>query len=183
MPAAFSRASSALSSVGLQLGVFDIAACAGTVRFHGGFEIIVRFLGALLAQGEDSEALFGFGNLFLGGQQLLVFGGRLRAGQEVCARQGDIGGGDLPLRKIGFGHGTAGQRGGLEIAGGEVLPGRGFHLRGRLAEGVAVGGIFGDAVTQVVEQHADLAEVIGVGHHKVDARPIEIGFGGRLARR
>ena len=114
------------------------------------------------------------------GQQLLIFGGRLRARQQVSARQADIRRRHLPFRKIGFRHRAAGQRRGLEIAGGEVLLGRGFHLRGGLAERVAIGRVVGHAVAQVVEQHADLAVVIRVGHHQVDARPIQIGLGRRL---
>ena len=58
-----------------------------------------------------------------------------------------------------------------------------FDFGGRFAESVAVGGIFGDAFAQVVEQDAQLAEVIGIDDQQMDARPIEIGLRAAARRR
>ena len=49
------------------------------------------------------------------------------------------------------------------------------------AERVAKGGLLVDAAAQIVEQHADLAEVFGIGHQQMDARPVEVGLGRRRA--
>ena len=67
-----------LLAVGFQLGVLDVAARAGAAGLHGGCEIIVRVVGALVAQRQQAEALLGLRDLLVAGEQLLVLGGRLR---------------------------------------------------------------------------------------------------------
>ena len=69
----------------------------------------------------------------------------------------------------------------LEIMFREVLLHLRLHRRGRFAESVAIGGVFGRAPPQVVEQHAEFAEIVGVGDQQMDARPIEIGLRRRRA--
>ena len=49
-----------------------------------------------------------------------------------------------------------------------------LHLGRRLAERIAIGRVLVDALAQIVEQHAQFAEVFRVHHQQIDARPIQV---------
>ena len=173
-----------LGVVGFQLGVFDVAARAGAAGLHGGGEVAAGFVVVVVAQASRPRPSSASAIFTLIAEQLAVFGGglRRRRSRSARARRASLSEtwrswksrsamGRLEMVVV------------LEIVGREVLLDLRLDLGGRFAEGVAISRVLGDALAQVVEQDAQLAEIIRVGHEQVDARPIEIGRAAAARRR
>ncbi len=139
-----------LGVVRLEFGVLDVAARARARRVHRGGEVAAGLIRTMIAQGQQPQAFFGFGDFHVGAQQRLILGGRCIAGQKVGARQAGVGVGDAPLEEIFRRHRQTGNGAGLEIASLEMPPDQRLDFRGGFAVGVAISRILIHALAQVV---------------------------------
>ena len=177
MPAALQQRLLGLGVVRLQFGVLDVAARAGAARVHGGREMAAASSAWPARRASRPEAFFRLRDVDAVAQQRLVFGGRLRARQQIRARQPGVGVGDRLLGEIRWRSAARLESERVsKVPGAEMPFDLRFDLRRRLAERVAVGHVLRDALPQVVQQHAQLAVVFGVDDQQMHARPIQIGL-------
>jgi len=117
-----------LGVVGLQLGIFQIAACAGAARFYGRREMAAGVVVAMARERQQSEPFLSFRHLDAVADQALVLGCGLAPRQQVRACQARIGIGDRFFREIALRHGPAGKHSGREVPFGEMALGLRLHL-------------------------------------------------------